>query len=164
MGLAGNFITENAGQFYTTRPNAVCTGANQDRLLAYADWCGLRPMSFMEMQKAYNGPEAPNMGCFDSWQFGECANWGQPIPDVTTMPQVGAGVYGCKGLSTKSREPFIPFSSSGFDRLIHGNGALSNTGLTNESNWLNQNVGWSELYDCYCGGYDQGFRLCRSAE
>ena len=60
LGVAGATITQTAGQYFASLPNQVCAGANADRVLAYADWAGLRPMSYLEYQKALNGPRASN--------------------------------------------------------------------------------------------------------
>jgi hypothetical protein len=163
LGVAGNFITQNGDQYFSSRPNAVCLGSNQQRLMAYADWCGLRPMSFMEFQKAYNGPKPPRTFLYYGWEFGECG--GNPIPDVTTLPDLGAGVYGSKSLSIKAREPFVPISASAFNRTTHGNGVLDSSGLTNETNWQTAGISWLDPYNGEEGcAYGNGFRLCRTAE
>jgi hypothetical protein len=163
LGVAGNFIVQNGDQYFSSRPNAVCLGSNQQRLMAYADWCGLRPMSFMEFQKAYNGPKPPRTFEYDLWGFDECGGQ-HPIPDVSTLPNLGAGVYGSKSLSIKAREPFVPISASAFNRTTHGNGLLDSSGLTNETNWQTVGISWLDPYnDPWCA-YGNGFRLCRSAE
>ena len=60
LGIAGTSITMNQGQYFAAAPNRACKGANAIRLLSYADWSGLRPATFLEFQKAYNGPNYPN--------------------------------------------------------------------------------------------------------
>ncbi|MFN5621448.1 MAG: hypothetical protein ACK478_09115 [Flavobacteriales bacterium] len=163
LGVAGNFIIQNGDEYFSSRPNAVCTGANQQRLMAYADWCGLRPMSFLEFQKAYNGPKQPRTFQYYQLDFDECA-YVNPIPDVTTLPDLVAGVYGSKSLSFKASEPFVPISVSVFNRTTHGNGVLDSSGLTNETNWQSIGIGWLDPYSNWDCSYGNGYRLCRTAE
>jgi formylglycine-generating enzyme required for sulfatase activity len=115
LGVAGFTITQTAGQYFASSPNQVCAGANAERVLAYADWCGLRPMSFLEFHKALNGPKAP--GANDQ-------------------------MYGLKNVGWGLTEPYVRISSSAFNRTNHGNGVLSTTGLSNEPSWIASEVGW----------------------
>jgi hypothetical protein len=115
LGVAGSTITQSAGQYFASSPNQVCAGANADRLLAYADWCGLRPLSYLEFQKSHNGPKAPG---------------------------ANSQTYGVKNMGSSLAEPYIRISSSAFNRTNHGNGVLSTTGLSNEPSWIASEVGW----------------------
>jgi hypothetical protein len=151
LGLAGYNITETDGQFFSSQPNIACGESNAERLLAYADWTGLRPASFLELQKAFNGPKPPNgsSGC------------GGPY---AVSNENTDGVYGVKGLTGNVNEPFISIISTTFSRAIHGNGVLASNGLTNESTWQVESTQWTVISaPWYCSG-PFGFRLCRSAE
>ncbi len=151
LGLAGYNITETDGQFFSSQPNIACGESNAERLLAYADWTGLRPASFLELQKAFNGPKPPNGS-------GGCAG-PYAVSDEDTD-----GVYGVKGLTGNVNEPFISITSTTFSRAIHGNGVLASNGLTNESTWQVESTQWTVISaPWYCSG-PFGFRLCRSAE
>jgi hypothetical protein len=138
LGVAGSTITLTAGQYYASSPNQVCAGSNADRVLAYADWAGLRPMSYLEYQKALNGPKASN------------AN-GQ--------------MYGIKNLGASLREPYVHINSAQFNRTNHGNGVLGLDGLSNVAGWSASEMGTILGYECYGAGCPtNGFRLCRTAE
>jgi hypothetical protein len=114
LGVAGSTITQTAEQYYASAPNQVCAGANADRVLAYADWAGLRPMSYLEYQKALNGPKASNPN-------------GQ--------------MYGIKNLGGSLSEPYVRLSSSQFNRTNHGNGVLSSSGVNDVNGWSAADMG-----------------------
>lgn len=114
LGVAGSTITQTAGQYYASSPNQVCSGANADRVLAYADWAGLRPMSYLEYQKALNGPKASNPN-------------GQ--------------MYGIKNLGGSLSEPYVRISSTQYNRTNHGNGILSTNGQSNVTGWSASEMG-----------------------
>lgn len=114
LGVAGSTITQTAGQYYASAPNQVCAGANPDRVLAYADWAGLRPMSYLEYQKALNGPKASNPN-------------GQ--------------MYGFKNLGGSLSEPYVRLSSTQFNRTNHGNGVLSSSGENDVNGWSTSEMG-----------------------
>lgn len=56
LGIAGRNISLLNGKYVSTSPNRSCGGAIPSRFFAYADWSALRPMSFMEFEKAHRGP------------------------------------------------------------------------------------------------------------
>lgn len=56
IGIAGRNITLNNGIYNSATPNRSCNSATSNRILAYGDWVGMRPMSFMEFEKAFRGP------------------------------------------------------------------------------------------------------------
>jgi hypothetical protein len=62
VGLAGNDISILNGKYVSSKPNGICSfnASNDVKLLSYADWCGLRPMSFLEWQKSIWGNEYIN--------------------------------------------------------------------------------------------------------
>jgi formylglycine-generating enzyme required for sulfatase activity len=138
LGVAGATITQTAGQYFASLPNQVCAGANADRVLAYADWAGLRPMSYLEYQKALNGPRASNPN-------------GQ--------------MYGIKNLGANLREPYVKINSAQFNRTNHGNGVLGLDGLSNVAGWSASEMGTILGYECIGAGCPtNGFRFCRTAE
>ena len=167
LGVAGSTITEMDGDYYAANPNRVCTGANPDRLLAYADWSGLRPMSYLELQKAFNGPKNPDA----QYWFGNIdpPAWdGYNCDYMMAGGDYGSGFYGAKSLWFFAYEPFMLTISNTFSRYVHGNGTLSSTGLSNTDSWLNDELHWGQYYNGWCD-YDiipdkYGFRLTRSAE
>jgi hypothetical protein len=56
LGVAGRNISLVNGLYLSSTPNRSCSGAINNRFFAYADWSALRPMSFMEFDKAHRGP------------------------------------------------------------------------------------------------------------
>ena len=165
IGVAGTFITEVDGQYFSSRPNAVCVGSDINRLLAYADWSGLRPMSYLEFQKAYNGPKPPRTFAYYPMDFGACQWWPHPLPDVSDHYSWGSGVYGCKSLTGIVGKIYIHLTAATFNRSVHGNGVLQASGDANEATWAELPWSWADPYndvtDC---NYGLGFRLCRTAE
>jgi hypothetical protein len=172
IGVAGTTLTEVNGQYYSSSPNRACWRANAQRVLAYADWAGLRPMSFLEFHKAFNGPKNPvgdpsgGVGCFNGYPgYGSGCSYEERI----SSGNAGAGFYGCKNLFGNVQEPVIPMFSIVFNRAIHGNGTLAASGHANVPSWLNTELGWvqfyrgSSSYPMTNDGY-LGFRLCRTAE
>lgn len=155
LGVAGSTITQTGGQYFASMPNRACVlSVNVDttitvprRIFAYADWAGLRPMSYLEFQKAFNGPKSPNTNGGPCTISDASGNW-------------GSGVYGVKGLAGNVSEPYIRISSTVFNRTTHGNGVLANSGQSDTSNWLLNEVGWFAP-SCSTGS---GLRLCRTAE
>lgn len=59
LGIAGENISLVNGQFYSSTPTIACANASQVRLLAYADWSGVRPMTLLEFNKVSYGPLQP---------------------------------------------------------------------------------------------------------
>ncbi len=154
LGVAGSTITQTAGQYFAAAPNKACAGADVNRLMAYADWSGLRPMSYLEFHKAFNGAKTPNGNA------GNCG--GEGVIDASGT--FGAGVYGVKGLSGNVMEPYARLSSTVFSRSVHGNGAIDASGLSNETTWLAGEINWIEVNMPWWCGNPAGFRLCRTAE
>ena len=56
IGVAGKNITLNNGVYNSSTPNRACNSATSNRILAYGDWAGMRPMTFMEFEKSLRGP------------------------------------------------------------------------------------------------------------
>jgi hypothetical protein len=151
VGIAGTSITQNQGQYFAAAPNRACKSATNQNLLAYADWSGLRPLSYFELNKAWNGPNPPN---FDD---GYCCG-GNP---ADASGNRGKGYYGAKDLRGNVLEPFAGLQSTSFSGL-NGDGILAIDGSSNQSAWLNLDIIWGEFI--LNDNFGQGFRLCRSAE
>jgi hypothetical protein len=168
LGVAGSTITEVDGDYYAANPNRVCIGASPERLLAYADWSGLRPMSFLELQKAFNGPKNPDAFNWFGNQY--TPSWdGYDCDYMMAGGDYGSGFYGAKSLWFFAYEPFMLTISNTFSRYVHGNGTLSSTGLSNTDSWLNDELHWGRYFNGWCDYYNfntgkYGFRLTRSAE
>ena len=181
LGVAGSNITLNNGQYFSSTPNRACGNSNGNRLFAYADWAGLRPMSFLEFNKATYGPFLPilNTGfcVFDSYpasgnivgQFSgnDC------VPDIndvgylanstSTRQESGASYYGIMDLTrVNTSEPVIKLNYFNYTNQ-NGNGLLSSTGVSDISSWITTEM---LLYiDQDRQNQDNnGFRYVRSAE
>jgi hypothetical protein len=170
LGVAGSSITESNGQYYASNPNHICMGATPERLLAYADWSGLRPMSFLELHKAMNGPQNPDVANY----YGDfCTGYGDDndfylcTDFLMASGNYFAGYYGVKNLWYWGLEPFIKLNSSVYSMDGHGNGTLSNSGLSNVATWLVDDLDWGHFKGPYYYFYEadeNSFRLCRTAE
>jgi formylglycine-generating enzyme required for sulfatase activity len=56
-------VNSSVPRVYTaTRPDRVCQYLSWSDGCAYADWCGFRPMTEMEFEKAVRGPQPPIQG------------------------------------------------------------------------------------------------------
>ena len=168
LGIAGTSISLNQGQYFAAAPNRACKSAVSLNLLAYADWSGLRPLSFFELHKAWNGPNSPNnesgrIACI----YYDCV--GSDLPENSTGNQ-GKGFYGAKDLKGNLLEPFVEIQSPLFSET-HGDGILDQDGSSNFAQWSNLVLNWGNFTNGDCQncfdlsairGY--GFRLCRSAE
>jgi hypothetical protein len=150
IDIAGTSISLNQGQYYAAFPNRACAGSNANRLLAYADWSGLRPMSFLELHKSFNGANPPNQNYSDGY-----------YPPKDASGNSGSGIFGVKDLTGNVLEPFIDLGSNGF-KGINGDGQLSNSGNSNVAEWSPGDLRWGNFG--YYNSGAPGFRLCRSAE
>lgn len=75
----GNTITKNGNNVYEVGdPYRACNLLTSYKVIAYLAWAGLRPMSFMEYEKACRGPVSPRRGEFA---------WGRTNP--TNKPAQG---------------------------------------------------------------------------
>lgn len=59
LGVAGENISLVNGQYFSSTPTHACGNGTQERMLAYADWSGVRPMTHLEFNKASYGPLQP---------------------------------------------------------------------------------------------------------
>jgi hypothetical protein len=177
LGVAGSGITINNGQYFSSTPNKACNNANPTRLLAFADWSGVRPMSFLEFNKASYGPLQPVefQSGYPAYGF---ANWpavtrytaftvGSNANSTSTRATSGASYYGILELTFSALEPIVKMNYFSFT-TANGNGMLTSTGNSDVSNWntagmfifvdqhVQSNGAWSAS--------NYGFRYVRSAE
>ncbi|MDX9749839.1 MAG: SUMF1/EgtB/PvdO family nonheme iron enzyme, partial [Flavobacteriales bacterium] len=143
----------------------ACNHLTWSDLAAYLDWCGLRPMTELEYEKACRGPAFPvndqyawggpgytlSNGMTGSGTINEASsttgsNASQPVMRVgafaagaTTRAQAGAGYYGALNLSDNVAEWSIPVNdeASALSPFTgtHGDGMLSVDGEPNAATW-----------------------------
>ena len=155
LGLAGTGITLNGGQYFSSTPNKACNNASTERLFAYADWSGVRPMSCLEFNKASYGPLQPvsinyfgNSCCNHGYVAWGSSNSG-PDNFATTATEVGyadspnstkasagASYFGILELTGSALEPVVRLISTSFTSS-NGNGVLSSSGTSDIVSWLN---------------------------
>jgi hypothetical protein len=164
VGVAGVNISLIGDQYFSSTPNLTCINATEINFFAYADWSGMRPISFFEYNKASLGPIAPvNFGFLNNGSaLFTRPFFGGPPPPVSF---VDPGIY--YGLSHEESYygillPIIKLNKYSFNNL-NGNGSLNYSGATDISNWIGNNAYF--LDGGNLGLFDKiGFRYCRSAE
>jgi hypothetical protein len=181
VGAAGFNIFISNGQYYSSTPNRACGNGNAFRMLSYADWSGLRPMTFLEFNKASNGPLMPNdlnsssNTYFTSYDF---KNVGALATSSTsTSKQSGGSYYGIMDLKGNVYEPLVRLNYNSFTNA-NGNGVIGTNGESNVNNWNYDQTTTSGMIN-FCNITDgiyyynnssskyptcYGFRYVRSAE
>jgi hypothetical protein len=186
LGIAGSGITVTNGVYFSSTPNNACNNATDIRILSYADWSGLRPMSFLELNKSSYGPLQPiastyGSGCgagypawgSNSWPaFADFATTaGYLTSSTSNRVSAGASYYGILELSGSASEPVVNLNYNSFSN-INGNGILGSNGITDIVSWNSANMflfvdqvfnGPSNYFAAYQIG-NRGFRYVRSAE
>jgi hypothetical protein len=182
LGVAGSSLTLTNGQYFTSTPNKACGNSNANRLFAYADWSGVRPMSLLEYNKATYGPFIPIHQ--NSWQGGGYTasgnlvgqfnnSNGQPVinnvgylaSSTSSRQETGASYYGIMDLTgVNTSEPVIKLNYFNYTNQ-NGNGVLGSTGVSDISNWTATNtvIFVDQVRNSYGSGL-YGFRYVRSAE
>jgi hypothetical protein len=182
LGVAGSNITLNNGQYFSSTPNRACGNSNANRLFAYADWSGLRPMSLLEYNKATYGPFKPILK--SGFQGGGYTASGnvvgqfngstgqQLINDVgylanstSSRGTAGASYFGIMDLTgVNTSEPVIKLNYFNYTNQ-NGNGVLGLTGVSDISNWTATGMVLfiDQARNLYGSGF-YGFRYVRSAE
>ena len=186
LGVAGTGIKMHNGEYFSSFPVKACNNANATRLFAFADWSGVRPMSFLEFNKASYGPIQPlychNPGCYQngnpttprgysvSLSTNTCyssslQNVGYLGSSNSNRSISGASYYGILDLTGNAIEPVIKLNYLNFTNQ-NGNGFLNSNGNCDVSNWSSskmllfvdqlQGRSWSPDF--------MGFRYVRSAE
>jgi hypothetical protein len=191
LGVAGTGITLSNGQYFSSTPNIACGNSTAQRLLSYADWSGVRPMSFLEFNKASYGPlqpvyiinnvsSAPIAG-YPAWGNANrpsgfsftATNVGYAANSTSTRYSSGASYYSILELTGSATEPVVKLNYLNFTN-DNGNGSLSADGSSDISSWNQSNM---ILYIDQAQGYflngnsptgyplnNRGFRYVRSAE
>lgn len=176
LGVAGINITLTSGQYFTSTPNSACGVSNASRLFAYADWSGLRPINFLEFNKASYGPSLP---FFSSNLYGYTAsnssvipnNWTPQFPkdvgysanNASTRGQAGASYYGLMDLTGNAHEPVVAVNNFTFDGQ-NGNGVLLPNGNSDVPNWDTTSIIYVDQANRQYVIARFGFRYARSAE
>jgi hypothetical protein len=185
LGIAGTQITLTNGQYFSSTPNKACINSTSDRFFAFADWSGLRPMTFLEVNKASYGPLQPvyytsdvsgyaaggsefDIFSYDpvpySTYFTEVRNVGSYANDSTTRAQSGASYYGLFDLTGNATELIIKLNYFQFNNT-NGNGLLNINGTSDISNWSVESlVNYDQVDFFIVEGNRTGFRYVRSAE
>jgi hypothetical protein len=163
LGLAGNNITLTGNQYFSSTPNMACGNSNENRLLAYADWSGLRPMSLLEFNKVSYGPLQPlyyETSCWDPHELrfkgypawgsstaggfsyaynGTPSNVGSYATPGSNRIQSGASYYGVLDLTGNVHEPVVKMGYFTFQNN-NGNGVLSTNGLADVNYWNGSSI------------------------
>ena len=192
LGIAGSNITLNNGQYFSSTPNRACGNASANRILSYSDWSGVRPISFLEINKASYGPFQPKFysqqsGCsggscgifYDKYGYPTSGNGnfviglsdvGSLANSTTTNAQSGASYYGILDLTGNAKEPVVPLSFINYT-INNGNGVLGANGTTDNPQWNTTMIKHIEFSQTKTGcsassnwPTDSGFRYVRSAE
>lgn len=193
IGIAGTGITLTNNQYFSSTPNLACGNSNSNRLFAYADWSGLRPMSFLELNKVSYGPIQPvflnntsflSIYGYPAW----CSNDGisslapyntynntcglKEVGYLASSSSVrinsGASYYGVMDLTGNAIEPTVKLSSFSFASIL-GDGVLDVNGNSNVTNWKSNSIIFidqirSTSTNCTPVTKYYGFRYVRSVE
>ena len=188
LGTGDSLITVNNGQYFSSSPNRACGYSNANRLFAYADWSGLRPISFLEFNKASYGPIQPIFNTaslnltYSAWGSNTALNLAPyngntancTLKDVgyldstnSTRASSGASYYGIMDLTGNATEPIVKLSNSSFSTLS-GDGVLASNGNSNIVNWVTNLIIFIDQArnsnSCSPVTKYFGFRYVRSAE
>ncbi len=179
LGLAGTGITLSNGQYFSSTPTKACNNATEARLFAYADWSGVRPMSFLEFNKASYGPLQPvynpSIYGYPSWGTSNtqptgfarnATNVGYADGPTSTRESAGASYYGVLELTGSAIEPVVKLNYTNFT-TTNGNGVLSSSGTTDIATWNESGMMIfidQQSYGSSFDEYNYGFRYVRSAE
>jgi hypothetical protein len=182
LGTTGITVTLSNGQYFSSLPNQPCGESNNNRFYAYADWSGLRPMTYLEFNKACYGPNQPILTSgtcsgssypaggkvVEQYNNSNCDpiinNVGYLATVSSTRQSSGASYYGIMDLTGVNRsEPVIKLNYFQFSSN-NGNGILNSTGTTDISNWTSTNPIYIDQWRSIYGSSFYGFRYVRSAE
>lgn len=188
LGVEGTNIKISNGQYFSSTPNFACLNTKTETFLAYADWSGLRPISFLEYNKISWGPITPtkllynnNISSdftqsfkfiFNNYNYNELIQYFQywnktKIYNVGTIPLIS--YFGVYDLMDQLFEPVISLSTINFDHT-NGNGLLNNSGSNDVLNWKDLNIIYlnhsfkRDMMPEDYGKVYNGFRYVRSAE
>jgi hypothetical protein len=170
LGVAGTTIKLTNGEYFSSSPTKACGKSTAIRLLAYADWSGVRPMSILEFNKASNGPQMPMSGIGNWIDNNNGANSLTSVGSLATLytgkNDSGATYFGIMDFAGNAMEPCVKLNNYTFTNT-NGNGVLGTTGATDVITWSTTMI----LYIDYWGNNYYfstltygGFRYVRSAE
>ncbi len=186
LGIAGSQITLTNGQYFSSAPNMACGKSNPDRLFAYADWSGLRPMTILELNKLSYGPRQPiyidyefstivqgypagesGAGNYSPifWDEVSLINVGSFASNNTNRKSSGASYFGLMDVSGNASEPVITLADFLFTNQ-NGDGQISSAGISDINIWVPTSVLFLDQSRerSYDRGQNRGFRYVRSAE
>jgi hypothetical protein len=177
LGLAGVSITPNNGQYFSSTPNKACGNSDTNRLFAYADWSGLRPMTILEFNKVAYAQfkpieslvlEPPGPGYYTISPYTESYRVSLTDYSIGNLGDVGLvngkSYYGNMDIIGNAMEPIVTMNSYLYSN-INGNGNLNTDGTSDISSWNNSTILYIDTRgkrDYYYPDY--GFRYVRSAE
>ena len=174
LGVAGTGITLANGEYFSSAPNRACGNMNSQRMLAYADWTGMRPMTILEMNKASYGPLQPaqtQVNCFAAGTSNSGYS-GNNLIDVgsfdsitTTRSQSGSSYYGIDDLTGNAREHVVSLNFLNFNST-NGDGLLDASGNANVNGWTDSGMllPYEQFRFADYSGIYLGIRYVRSAE
>lgn len=181
LGVAGSTITLINGQYFPSSPNRACGNSIASRVLAYADWSGLRPLSFLEFNKCSYGPFRPaqGMGGYPAW-----GGYGGPNEDLlrgylnngdlldvsrfyssssdSSREKAAASFYGVILLTGNAIEPVVRLNQFDFSTQ-NGNGQLSTGGTHDVTSWSDEMILFVDQVNIF-KHERKGFRFARSVE
>jgi formylglycine-generating enzyme required for sulfatase activity len=173
-GIAGAGITLANGEYFSSAPNRACGNMTAQRMLAYADWSGMRPMTILEMNKASYGPLQPIQTQTNYFAAGTSNSGysGNNLVDVgpydsgaTTRAQSGSSYYGIDDLTGNAREHVVSLNFLNFN-ATNGDGVLDVSGNHNVNGWNTSGmlIPYEQFQFADYAGYYIGIRYVRSAE
>jgi hypothetical protein len=183
LGVAGSGITLVNGQYFSSAPNKACGNSNAQRLFAYADWSGIRPLSILEINKASYGPIQPIyvdyfINIIRGYPAGGANSFGNfqqnsPLSNVgsfatestNSRSSSGGSYYGILDLAGNAHEPVVALTDFSFT-LQNGDGHLNTSGNTDIASWISSSILFYEQANARARSFTNilGFRFCRSAE
>ncbi len=185
IGVAGANISLSNNQYFTSTPNKSCGNSNPTRLFAFADWSGLRPMSFWELHKAHNGNQgySQNISYLKQlYQDGYSVYYtglinvasadGSKLTSNYSLrfTKWSTSNFGITELVGNAIEPVMAasdfsFTSTNGDGVIQLEDIYNNGDKMLKTNWNNNKVIYSEFYNqMFPNNNSLGFRYVRSAE
>jgi formylglycine-generating enzyme required for sulfatase activity len=186
IGVAGLGITLSNGEYFSSAPNRACGNMTSQRMLAYADWSGMRPMTILEMNKASYGPyQTPQFsGTYSNFPasgnlssntyynnstnsstFGPLRDVGSYDSGTSTRSQSGCGYYGIDDLTGNAREHVVSLNYLNYNST-NGDGFLDPSGIANVNGWSNAGmlIGYDQSVNANFSAPYLGIRYVRSAE
>jgi hypothetical protein len=175
VGIAGSGLISSNGQYFSSSPNKSCIQGNSIRLLAYADWSGVRPMTFLEFNKACFGPFLPEYNdTYIPWNgnidvikgypvwgnnngptniLQSATNAGSSANSSSTRYSSGASYFGIMELTGSVIEPVVRLHQFQFS-TINGDGNLTISGNSDTPNWSNTMLLFIDNHESY--NYNSG--------